>query len=105
MGFPVVRGRRLRQNENIRRMVRETRLSIDDLIYPLFVVEGKGIKKEVPSMPGVYQMSIDYVVEEVVQLEKMGIPANNPLWDTSTKMRSEVKHIMKMELSSRQSEP
>jgi len=75
MGFPVVRGRRLRQNENIRRMVRETRLSIDDLIYPLFVVEGKGIKKEVPSMPGVYQMSIDYVVEEVVQLEKMGIPA------------------------------
>lgn len=75
MGFPVVRGRRLRQNENIRRMVRETKLSLDDLIYPLFVVEGKGIKKEVPSMPGVYQMSIDYVVEEVVQLEKMGIPA------------------------------
>lgn len=75
MTYPIVRGRRLRRNETIRRMVRETKLSLDDLIYPLFVVEGEGIKKEVSSMPNVYQMSIDNIVRECEELEKMGIPA------------------------------
>lgn len=75
MAYPIDRGRRLRRNETIRRMVRETKLSLDDLIYPLFVVEGDGIKKEVSSMPNVYQMSIDYIVKECEELEKMGIPA------------------------------
>ncbi|MGA1847211.1 porphobilinogen synthase [Deferribacter abyssi] len=74
MSFPIVRGRRLRKNETIRRMVRETKLSVDDLIYPLFVVEGENINNEVPSMPGVFQMSIDNIVKECIEVEKLGIP-------------------------------
>lgn len=53
MEFPKLRPRRLRKNENIRRLVRETKLSLDDLIYPIFVRYGEGIVEEVPSMPGV----------------------------------------------------
>lgn len=75
MTFSFNRGRRLRKNEIIRSMVRENSLTLDDLIYPLFVVEGRGIKKEVSSMPGIYQMSIDYIVDEVRELEKLGIKA------------------------------
>ena len=75
MYFPVYRARRLRRNETLRRMVRENKLSVDDLIYPLFVVEGKNIKNEVKSMPGIYQMSIEHIVEECMQIEKLGIPA------------------------------
>ena len=73
--FPLNRARRLRKNETIRRMVRETRLSADDLIYPLFVCEGESIKKQIGSMPGVYQMSVDKIVEECCEVEKLGIPA------------------------------
>lgn len=75
MSYPYFRPRRLRNNATIRRMVRETKLSVDDLIYPLFVVEGGGIKKEVTSMEGVFQMSIDNIVKECIELEKIGIPA------------------------------
>ncbi|MCA1926851.1 MAG: porphobilinogen synthase [Calditerrivibrio sp.] len=75
MTFAFNRGRRLRKNEIIRSMVRENSLTLDDLIYPLFVVEGNGIKKEVSSMPGIYQMSIDYIVDEVRELERLGIKA------------------------------
>ena len=57
--FPAYRPRRLRKNENIRSLVRETVLTIDDLIYPMFVVEGKGIIEEISSMPGQYRYSID----------------------------------------------
>jgi porphobilinogen synthase len=73
--FPELRLRRLRKNENIRRMVRETHLSVDDFIYPLFIVEGKGVKEEIPSMPGQYRYSIDRVVEEVKEVKELGIPA------------------------------
>jgi porphobilinogen synthase len=75
MSFPYYRPRRLRANGTIRKMVRETKLSLDDLIYPLFVVEGNNIKKEVSSMQDVYQMSIDNIVKECIELEKIGIPA------------------------------
>ncbi len=54
--FPITRSRRLRSSKNIRNMVRETTLSVNDFIYPLFVCEGKGIRNEVPSMPGVYNL-------------------------------------------------
>ena len=74
MGFPEHRLRRLRKNENLRRVVRETHLSIDNLIMPLFVRSGKGIKQPIPSMPGNYQMSVDKLVEEVKILEGLGIP-------------------------------
>ena len=74
MGFPIVRMRRLRQNENLRRMVRETSLSVDDLIYPLFVCPGKSVKNEIKSMPGNYQFSVDRLVEECLAVRDLGIP-------------------------------
>jgi len=73
--YPTKRLRRLRYNPIVRDMVRETQLSKDDLIYPLFVVPGSGIKKEVRSMPNVFQMSIDVLVEECKEVEQIGIPA------------------------------
>ncbi len=73
--FPRLRLRRLRYNPIVRDMVRETHLRTDDLIYPLFVVPGSGIKNEVKSMPGVFQMSIDVLVEECKEVRDLGIPA------------------------------
>lgn len=73
--FPNVRLRRTRMTEQLRSMVRETKLSKDDFIYPLFVVPGKNVKKEVSSMPGVFQMSIDQTVRECVDVKALGIPA------------------------------
>ncbi|MFP7285319.1 porphobilinogen synthase [Shouchella clausii] len=75
MNQPFMRHRRLRQSDAIRRMVRETTLQADDLIYPLFVTEEKNKKTEVPSMPGVYQFSLDRLNEEVGEVERLGIPA------------------------------
>jgi porphobilinogen synthase len=75
MLFPDYRPRRLRQNENFRRMVRETRLSVDDLILPLFAVEGKKIRNPIESMPGHYQLCRDNVVKEAEEVHKLGIPA------------------------------
>ncbi len=72
--FPTVRMRRMRKNENLRRLVRETRLSVDNLIMPLFVCPGKGIKKEILSMPGNYHLSIDKLVEECLEINKLAIP-------------------------------
>ncbi len=72
---PVYRPRRLRANENIRRMVRETKLSPDDFIYPLFVMHGKGLKKEISSMPGNFQQSIDNIVKDCDEIKALGIPA------------------------------
>ncbi|HUI68156.1 MAG TPA: porphobilinogen synthase [Nitrospirota bacterium] len=72
---PLYRPRRLRSNENIRRMVRETKLSPDDFIYPLFVTHGKGVKKEISSMPGNFQQSIDNVVKDCEEVMGLGIPA------------------------------
>lgn len=73
--FPFYRPRRLRRNEVIRRMVRETSLSPDDFIYPLFVTYGDGIKREVSSMPGCFQESIDEIVKTAKEVHSLGIPA------------------------------
>ncbi len=75
MTFPITRLRRLRKNKNLRRMIRETRLSVDNLIYPLFVTFGKGIKDEISSMPGNYRFSVDKITEEVKEAQDLGIPA------------------------------
>lgn len=69
----IDRPRRLRSNPTIRGMVRETRVSTDTLIYPLFVVEGTNIKEEIPSMPGQYRYSIDRLGEELDQVCKAGV--------------------------------
>ncbi len=73
--FPLRRMRRLRSKPLLRDMVRETELSVKDFIYPLFVFHGSNIKKEINSMPGVFQMSIDVLVEECKEVAGLGIPA------------------------------
>lgn len=75
MYFPDFRPRRLRRNENLRRMVRETFLRPEDLIYPMFSAHGEGIRKEIPSMPGIFQQSITHIVEEAKEVYDLGIPA------------------------------
>jgi len=75
MGFPLVRTRRLRQSDTWRRLVRETRLSRDDFIYPLFVVPGTRVRHPVESMPGVAQFSVDECVVEAKAVAALGVPA------------------------------
>ncbi|HEY7676339.1 MAG TPA: porphobilinogen synthase [Candidatus Methylomirabilis sp.] len=75
MYYPVFRARRLRETETFRRMVRETRLSVDQLISPLFVAHGRELHREIPSMPGQFQLSVDELVREVKDLAAFGIPA------------------------------
>jgi porphobilinogen synthase len=74
-GFPQVRLRRLRRNETMRRLFRETSLGVDDLVYPLFVTHGHGVKHEVGSMPGVFQYSVDKLAREVKEIAGLGINA------------------------------
>lgn len=73
--FPVHRPRRLRKNETIRRMVRETSLSPDRFIYPLFVTFGKGVRKEISSMPGCFQESVDRIKKHAKEVYSLGIPS------------------------------
>ncbi len=75
MLFPDYRPRRLRQSEQFRRMIRETVLSVNDLILPLFAIGGKGVKNPIQSMPGHYQFSVDNLVKEVKKAYALGIPA------------------------------
>ncbi len=75
MLFPDYRPRRLRQNEAFRRMIRETKLSVDDLILPLFAINGKGVKNPIESMPGHYQLSVDNLVKTSKEAFELGIPA------------------------------
>ncbi len=72
--FPIYRPRRLRANENLRRLVQETNLSVDDLIYPMFVVHGQRTAIEISSMPGCYQYSVDRLVYAAKELASLGIP-------------------------------
>ena len=74
MSFPIQRPRRLRRNENIRRMVRETHLSVDDLVMPLFIVPGSGVENPIGSMPGISQLSVDRAVEECKSIRDLGVP-------------------------------
>jgi len=75
MSFPIHRPMRLRRTETIRKMVRETGLTPDDFIYPMFVTSGDGIKREIPSMPGCFQQSVDEVLKEARDIYNLGIPA------------------------------
>jgi len=75
MFFPQFRARRIRGNEVFRRMVSETTLSVNDLVYPMFSAFGSGIKKEISSMPGIYQQSIENIVTEAREVYALGIPA------------------------------
>jgi porphobilinogen synthase len=75
MQFPEYRARRLRQSEALRRLHRETRLESDAFCYPLFVVPGKGVKKEIPSMPGQHHLSVDKATESAREAWDLGIPS------------------------------
>ncbi len=73
MVFPEYRPRRMRQNENLRAMIRETRLAPEQLVYPLFIMPGKGKKEEVPSMPGVFRLSVDQLKKEAKDCLDVGV--------------------------------
>ncbi len=75
--FPLQRGRRLRVNESIRSLVRETTLSPADFMFPMFIAEGENVQIEIPSMPGIYRRSIDLTVKEVKEIYELGIRAVN----------------------------
>src|SRR5882724_9165923 len=73
MAFPTTRMRRLRRSEQLRSLVRETRLSPESFIYPLFVCPGEGVRKEIRSMPGVFNLSVDDVVKETREAQSLGL--------------------------------
>ena len=75
MFFPDYRPRRLRQSEAMRRMIRETSLTVNDLILPLFVIDGRGVKNPIPSMPGHFQLSVDNFIKTAGEAHALGIPA------------------------------
>src|ERR1700677_982393 len=75
MAFPAVRLRRLRQTEHLRNLVRETRLTPEAFVYPMFVCPGEGVRKEIRSMPGVFNLSVDEAVREAEEVHSLGVPA------------------------------
>jgi len=75
MNFPEYRPRRMRRTEALRRLVRETRLSVDDLVYPLFCVPGSGVEKPISSMPGQFNLSVDKATEMAARAHDLGVPA------------------------------
>jgi porphobilinogen synthase len=75
MSFPISRLRRLRRTEPLRNLVRETRLTPDAFVYPMFVCPGEGIRKPIGSMPGVFNLSVDEAVKEAEEVRSLGIPA------------------------------
>ncbi|MCC2641237.1 MAG: hemB [Nitrospira sp.] len=75
MAFPIQRLRRLREKEPLRRMIRETALTPNDLIYPVFVTEGQGLREPIASMPGQSRLSIDVLIKEALEVKALGIPA------------------------------
>ncbi len=75
MMYPEYRPRRLRRNETVRSMIRETSISLNHLVYPLFAAPGSGVREEIGAMPGCFQMSVDVLVEEAKEVRGLGVPA------------------------------
>src|SRR5205823_13531418 len=75
MAFPATRLRRLRRTGALRSMVRETRLTPENFVYPRFVCPGQGVRKEVRSMPGVFNLSVDEAVKEAQEVHRLGVPS------------------------------
>ena len=73
--FPAYRARRLRQSPALRRLVAETRLSVEQLVLPLFAVPGKKIRRAIAAIPGVFQLSTDELVKEAARVHELGVPA------------------------------
>ncbi len=105
MYYPVFRPRRLRQNETLRRLVRETHLHLEDLIQPLFVVHGRGVRQEISSMPGCFRLSVDELAKEAKEVAAMRIPGIILLACRPQKMPSAQRPTPRMGSSSRRSGP
>ena len=75
MQFPEYRPRRMRRSESLRRLIRETQIAVDDFIYPIFVIPGRGARKPISSLPGISQVSVDEAVAEAKEAHELGIPA------------------------------
>src|SRR6202007_847776 len=75
MAFPVTRLRRLRRTSQLRDLLRETRLTPEAFVYPMFVCPGESVRKEVRSMPGVFNLSVDEAIKEAREVHSLGIPA------------------------------
>src|SRR5574340_1160600 len=75
MSFPITRMRRLRRTDSLRSLVRETRLTPEGFVYPMFICPGEGVRKEVRSMPGVCNLSVDEAVKEAREVKSLGVPA------------------------------
>lgn len=106
MSVPFIRPRRLRTSEGIRRLVRETSISTADFVYPIFVVPGKGIKKEISSLPGNYHLSVDMAVKTAEEVFALGIPAvevfglpeykdehGSSAWDMNSPVQQAIRQI------------
>jgi len=108
MSFPIDRPRRLRINETMRRLVRETTLTPDDLVQPMFIVPGDGVKREIPTLPGQYHFSVDEAVKEAQAIHAAGVPAiilfgipankdatGSPAWDANGEVQRATRKIKK----------
>ena len=73
--YPQTRLRRLRERAALREMAKETRLSVSDFIYPIFVTHGRDVRTEIDPMPGIYQFSLDHLIPEIASVAEMGIPS------------------------------
>ncbi|MCB9743469.1 MAG: porphobilinogen synthase [Alphaproteobacteria bacterium] len=87
--FPTTRLRRLRRSDWSRRLVRENHLHVDDLIWPVFITEGEGVRIDIPSMPGVQRLSVDLLVEAVAEAAELGIPAIAPFPATDPGLKTQ----------------
>ncbi|MHC4187935.1 MAG: porphobilinogen synthase, partial [Planctomycetota bacterium] len=109
MAFPEHRMRRLRTNDTMRRLVRETTVTIDDLVYPLFVRSGQNIKEPIASMSGCFHFSPDTIVPEAVEVASLGIPAillfglpdkkdenGSEAWDENGPVQQSIREIKKV---------
>lgn len=108
MSFPIDRPRRLRINETMRRLVRETTLTPDDLVQPMFIMPGEGVKREIPTLPGQYHFSVDEAVKEAQAIHVAGVPAiilfgipankdatGSPAWDANGEVQRATRKIKK----------
>ena len=112
MGFPEIRMRRLRSSDAMRRLVRETKVTVDDFVYPLFVKHGEGIREPIKSMSGCFHLSVDEAVKEAKEVAALGIPAvllfglpgkkdarGSEAWSEDGAVQKAVKKIKKAVLS------
>ena len=101
--FPFPRLRRLRNSDAMRGLVQETHISPSDFVYPIFVTHGRGVRRPIESMPGIFQLSLDYLIQEVEEINALGIPGVLLFGILTARTMRGLKHIPPLELFRRQS--